>query len=97
MVPLCSKVCRAKYRFSLSHFTLLPFYVSVGSAEENFLEQCIFITALSSSDGLSICLCYCSYCSLGKGAVKPSEALRAAAEHESQYEHLWLWGWPSRQ
>lgn len=84
MVSPTSKNCRANYRFSLVHFTLLLFYVSVGSTE----QKCLSVTTLSCSDDLSTSLgycsycLYCSYCSLGKGAMKPSDALRAASEYD---------------
>lgn len=40
MVSPTSKNCRANYRFSLNHFTLLLFYVSVGSTE----QKCLFLS-----------------------------------------------------
>ena len=43
-----SKNCRANYPFSLNHFTLVLFYVSVGSTE----QKCLSVTTLSCSDDL---------------------------------------------
>lgn len=64
LVSPTSKNCRASYQFSLNRFTLLLFYISVGSTA----QKCLSVTTLSCSDDLSTSLGYCSYCSLGKGA-----------------------------
>jgi len=91
-----SKNCRANYWFSLNHFTLLLFDLSVGSTEQKCLSVA---TTLSRTDDLSTSLDYCSYCSYfspGKGAMKPPDAFRAA-EYDSRFECSWLWGWSSKQ